>query len=139
MLDQEFTAGTLRLLRAAVIAHAMAVGMPESRAADVMLAVHELAANVVRHGSGIGQLRMRIATGALHCRVTDPGLARFDGDHPAAPSKRVRAPAVFQLDPWPYRRGHGLGLVRELADQVTVMTGPNGSQVTASFTLPGAP
>ena len=45
MLDQEFTAGTLHILREAVLVHATAAGLPEARAADVMLAVHELAAN----------------------------------------------------------------------------------------------
>jgi anti-sigma regulatory factor (Ser/Thr protein kinase) len=138
MLDQEFTAGSLRLLREAVIAHATAVGMPEGRAADVMLAAHELAANAVRHGGGTGQLRMRIAAGALHIQVSDRGRAPFDSDHPGAPSGRAMVAAVSRQDPWPYRRGHGLGLVREVADQVTAVTGPNGSQVTASFTLPSA-
>ena len=45
-------------LREAVLAHATAAGMPEARAADVMLVVHELAANAVRHGAGASHLRM---------------------------------------------------------------------------------
>jgi anti-sigma regulatory factor (Ser/Thr protein kinase) len=73
MLDQEFTAGTLRILREAVLAHATAAGLPEARATDVMLAVHELAANAVRHGGGTGRLRIRIAAGQLRCQITDPG------------------------------------------------------------------
>jgi anti-sigma regulatory factor (Ser/Thr protein kinase) len=136
MLDQEFTSDTLHLLRQAVIAHATALGMPEGRATDVMIAVHELAANAVRHGGGTGQVRLCIAAGAMHIQVADPGLTRFDVVPSAAFSGRVPGSADSQPEPWPYRAGHGLGLVREVADQVTAMTGPNGSQVTASFTLP---
>ena len=47
LLVQEFNAATLRFLREAVVAHASAAGLPEERAIDVMLAVHELAANAV--------------------------------------------------------------------------------------------
>jgi anti-sigma regulatory factor (Ser/Thr protein kinase) len=54
MLDQEFGETTLRVLRETVPAHATDAGMPEGRALDVMLAVHELAANAVEHGGGPG-------------------------------------------------------------------------------------
>ena len=56
MLEQEFNAGALHRLREAVLACAMATGMPESRATDVMLVAHELAANAVRYGGGRGRL-----------------------------------------------------------------------------------
>jgi len=127
MLTQEFTMDTLHSLREAVLAHATAAGMPESRATDVMLAVHELAANVVRHGGGTGQLILRIAAGALRCQVTDPGSADANGWPVTATAK----PA-----PWPYRPGHGLWLVRQAADHFTAITGPYRSQVTATFALP---
>jgi anti-sigma regulatory factor (Ser/Thr protein kinase) len=131
VLDQEFTAGTLHLLREAVIAHVTAAGLPESRATDIMLAVHELAANAIRHGGGTGQLRVRIAAGALHCQVTDPGPGPLNHHPPAA--------AVMRQAPWPYRPGHGLWLARQAADRLTTITGRHGSQVTASFALPSAP
>ena len=53
-LDQEFDAGTLHTLRAKVLVHACRAGLSESRAMDVVLAVHELAANAIRHGAGGG-------------------------------------------------------------------------------------
>jgi anti-sigma regulatory factor (Ser/Thr protein kinase) len=59
LLDHRFDARGLPLLRAVVLAHAVEAGMPESRARDVMLAAHELAANAVRHGAGTGRLQMR--------------------------------------------------------------------------------
>jgi anti-sigma regulatory factor (Ser/Thr protein kinase) len=138
LLDQEFTADTLRLLREAVLAKATASGMPEDRATDVMLAVHELAANAVRHGGGCGQLRMHIMAGVLHCQVTDPGIARFDGHPVAVDPEQARARDIPRPDPWPYLPGHGLDVVWTAADQVTAITGPAGSQVTVSFSLPGA-
>ena len=136
MLDQEFTAGTLHILREAVLAHATAAGLPEARATDVMLAVHELAANAVRHGGGTGRLRIRIDAGRLHCQVTDPGSAHVNGHLPAARADEGGGAAA---QPWPYQPGHGLWLVRRAADQLTVTTGPGGSQVTVSFTLPRTP
>jgi anti-sigma regulatory factor (Ser/Thr protein kinase) len=75
MLDQEFGETTLRVLRETVLAHATAAGMPEGRALDVMLAVHELAANAVKHGGGIGSLRMSVTNRELICQVSDPGSA----------------------------------------------------------------
>jgi anti-sigma regulatory factor (Ser/Thr protein kinase) len=141
LLDHEITPHALHLLREAVLAHAAAAGMSESRATVVMLAVHELAANVITHGAGTGQLRIRVAEGALHCEVSDPGPARFDGGSPAAAtqaaaSDRSPAFAVDQPAPWPQVPGHGLWLVQQSADKLTTSTGPHGSRVTVSFALP---
>lgn len=137
MLEQEFNAGALHVLRKAVLACAMAAGMPESRATDVMLVAHELAANAVRYGGGRGRLCIWIAAGAMHCQVTDPGIPGFDGNPPAGMASR--GPAVTGgPPPWPYQPGHGLWLVRQAADNFTAMTGPGGSQVTASFALRSA-
>jgi len=91
-----------------------------------MLALHELSANSVRHGAGSGRLRIRRAAGALYCAVTDAGHAHTDGD----------AETLVRDEPWPCHPGHGLWLVRQVADQVTVVTGPAGSEVTAVFVLP---
>ena len=110
--DERFDAATLHLLRERVAACAAAVGMPEDRAMYVTLAVHELAANAVRHGAGSGRLLIHAAGGALRCQVSDAG--------PGA-------------GPWPLRQGHGLWIVQAVADQVTASCGPHGSQVTAVF------
>lgn len=123
MLDQRFEAATLHQLRERVLAVAKAAGLQGSRAIDVMLVVHELAANAVRHGPGWGRARIANTATALYCEITDTGPARADGE----------------AEPWPYRPGHGLWLVRQAADQVRVVTGPAGSAVTAVFGLPGGP
>lgn len=139
VLDQRFDTGTMYLLRAAVLAHAAATGMPEQGARDVVLAVHELAANVVQHGTGAGRLVMRITPGTLRCTVEDagpPGQAGHTtvGDLDGLTQSRSDRTA----GPWPYRPGHGLWLAREVADQMTVADLPAGSQVTATFLLPDA-
>lgn len=135
MLEPDLNVEGLRKLRATVLACAMAAGMQESRATDVMLVAHELATNAIRHGGGTGRLHIRIAEGALHCQVTDPGTARPEGRRPSADTTTL-SPAR-EPDPWPYQRGHGLWLVRQAADRFTIVTGPHGSQVDVSFDLPG--
>jgi len=112
VIDERFDASTLHLLREQVAACASVAGMPDDRAVDVMLAVHELAANAVRHGAGAGRLLIRAADSILYCQVSDVGPGE---------------------GPWPVRPGHGLWLVHEIADEFTVSWGPHGSQVTATF------
>jgi len=139
VLDQRFDADTLYLLRVAVLAHAAATGMPEQGARDVVLAVHELAANVVRHGTGAGRLVMRIAAGTLRCTVEDAGAPAGDGHTNAgAPDNLTQPGSDRAAGPWPYLPGHGLWLARQVADQMTVADLPVGSQVTVAFLLPDA-
>ena len=138
-LDRAFDAETLPDLRKEVLAQAAAAGMVADRAADVMLAVHELAANAVRHGAGAGRLAMRVRDGRLECEVSDAGPPRVDGqrvdgqgvDGPGSRAARATA------RPWPVQRGHGLWLVQAAADQVSVARGSAGNRVTAVFNLPG--
>jgi anti-sigma regulatory factor (Ser/Thr protein kinase) len=139
MLDQDFDGDTLHVLREAVLAHPAVAGMSEGRAVDVMLAVHELAANAVRHGAGSGRLRMQVTAGALHCQVSDAGAARIDGHARGSPAG-ARDPdgALGGPQPWPCQRGHGLWLVQQVAEQVSAVSGAGGSVVTAVFGLPAA-
>ena len=132
-LDQEFGETTLRVLRETVLAHATAAGMPEGRALDVMLAVHELAANAVEHGGGTGRLRMSATNRELVCKVSDPGPA--GSGLPCDTSGSQRPGAIARVSPWPYEPGHGLWLVHQIADHISVNSGPAGSQVTVVFTM----
>src|SRR5215472_2362651 len=75
LLDQDFDSGTLYALRAAVQAHAGQAGLSENRAGEVVLAVHELAANAIAHGAGHGHLRMWDRADVLSCEVVDSGPA----------------------------------------------------------------
>jgi len=138
MLERQFNADSLHFLREAVLAHATAAGMPENRAIEVMLAAHELAANAIRHGGGTGRLRLRIVAGALYCQVTDVGSARLTSHRAAAGADQRTVPAAAQPASWPFEPGHGLWLVRQAADDCTVVASPQGSRVTVSFVLPSA-
>jgi anti-sigma regulatory factor (Ser/Thr protein kinase) len=128
LLTQDFDAGSLYALRAAVAAHAIHAGVPEPRAGDIVLAIHEFAVNAIRHGAGHGQLLIRAHDGALHCQVTDDGK-------PPDPGRESPATAGNSI-PWPSQYGHGLWTVRQIADHVSVQSGPGGTVATASFTLP---
>src|SRR5579859_28195 len=117
IMDLAFDSGTLNTLRAGVKAHACQAGLPEERAGDVVLAVHELAANAVNHGAGAGRLRIWKLAGVLHCQVED-------GDPPRSGY------------PLPSRPGHGLWLVRQIADRMRVLSGACGTRATVAFDLP---
>jgi len=122
-LDQAFDPGTLPALRARVLFQACRAGLSESRAADVVLAVHELAANAIRHGAGAGRLRMWKRTRELCCQVDD-------GDPPASGTAASQASSSL-----PSRPGHGLWIVRQVADRVHVTSVPGGTRVKAVFSL----
>jgi len=134
VLDREFDADALAGLREAVLGYATACGMPEDQAIDVMLAVHELAANTVHHGPGHGRLRIHVTASTLHCEVSDPGPPSRNGRVPDGAAGQ--APGAPDAMPWPVEEGHGLWLVRTVADRVRVTSGPHGSLITAVFALP---
>lgn len=112
--------------------------MSESRAMDVVLAVHELAANSVRHGAGTARLRVWKLAGALCCQVDD-------GDPPASGDPagcigtavgQTGASTLTSVGSWPSVPGHGLWVVRQVADHVHAVSGPGGSCVRLAFDLP---
>jgi anti-sigma regulatory factor (Ser/Thr protein kinase) len=134
-LVQEFDAGSLYAVRSAVAAYASAAGLPPQRTDDAVVAVHELAANAIRHGAGHGRLRLWVAGATVYCQVADDGPARAAavGDGPAGDGPAVTAGPA---DPrWRRARGHGLWLVEQVADRVSLDTGPAGTIVTVSFAL----
>jgi anti-sigma regulatory factor (Ser/Thr protein kinase) len=118
-----FDSGMLTELRVQVHAHACRAGIPGDQAADVVLAVHELAANAIRHGRGTGRLRVWHRAGALHCQVDD-------GDPPDP-----QDPALVSRLPDP--AGHGLWVARQVADRIQIASGPRGTRVTVTFNARG--
>ena len=131
VLDQCFDAGSLSALRASTQACAAQAGMPAERATDVVIALHELAANAVRHGAGSGRLRIWDHVGALYCRVDDDGSA-------AGPPGPIGAGSASQnlADRWPREPGHGLWLARQVADQLTLRSDSRGTSAVITFSLP---
>ena len=112
-------------LRSAVAGCADELGAG-GRVDDVVLVVHELASNVVRHGGGAGRLRLWREDRRIVCRVSDsgPGLADTGALGTEPPSSRVPG-------------GRGLWIARRLAD-LRIETGPAGTVVTASMSLQGS-
>jgi anti-sigma regulatory factor (Ser/Thr protein kinase) len=138
LLDHRFDAQRLSRLRAAVLAHAVEAGMPEDRARDVTLAANELAANAIRHGAGTGRLQMQAGDGMLRVQVHDAGPASRNGQAGNAGLNAQDTPGGGADDGWLLQPGHGLWVVRRVADQMSVWRGPDGTVVTAAFALPAA-
>jgi anti-sigma regulatory factor (Ser/Thr protein kinase) len=115
-LDQAFDSDSLYALRAAVAAHGSQAGLSDGRTRDLVLAVHELAANAVRHGAGQGRLRLWAAPDAVRCEVTDAGV-----------------PGEADAARWQAEPGHGLWLVRRIADSASVRSGASGTVAAVTF------
>lgn len=128
VLEQVFDGNSLYALRAAAAAHASQAGLPDGRVGDLVLAVHELAANAVRHGAGHGRLRIWTAPHALRCEVSDDGPDRV-------PAPGTAGSQAGDTVPWNTEYGHGLWLIRQIADQASVRSGPGGTVAVVSFAL----
>ena len=122
VLDQAFDGDSLYALRAAVAAHATEAGLPRQRVYDIVATAHELAANAVRHGAGHGRLRLWADDRALHCQVSDDGPA---GQDPARPDTAA----------WQREHSHGLWIIDQVADQVSLDRDPAGTKVTVTFVI----
>ena len=120
VLEQAFDRDSLYALRTAVAAHTAEAGLSRQQVYDVVAATHELAANAVRHGAGYGHLLLWADGRSLHCQVSDPGRAARD---------TTRADAAE----WSREHGHGLWLIDQLADKVTLDRNPAGTKVTVTF------
>jgi anti-sigma regulatory factor (Ser/Thr protein kinase) len=115
--EHEITRESLAQLRTVVTAEAERAGLEGGRIHDIVLAVHEIATNSVRHGGGSGVLRVWHDTEALICDVRDRGQIAQD---PLV--GRVR-PALGQTGGW------GLWLANQLCDLVQLRELPDGSVV----------
>lgn len=135
VLDQCFDASSLSALRTAAQA-----GMPAERATDIVIALHELAANAVRHGAGSGRLRMWDHIGALYCRVDDDGpAATLSKGHGDAGTDGAGSAGQNLADRWRCEPGHGLWLARQVADQMTLRSDSRGTIAVITFAMPAIP
>jgi len=112
----------LRPIRHLVAGHASRAGLPADRAADLVLAASELAANTLRHsGAGRGTLHVWHTGEEILCEIRDQGWIT----DPLA--GRVRRP--------PDERGHGLWVVNQVCDLVELRTGQSGTTVRLHMRL----
>lgn len=106
---------------------------------DVVLAVHELAVNAIRHGAGAGRLRVWNLVRELCCQVDDGDPPRSEGlARPPAGSATIAADAHAKTlaSSMPSAPGHGLWLARQVADRISIVSGPGGTRVIVTFNLP---
>lgn len=101
----------------------------------MVIAVHELAANVIRHAGGHGRLAMWTQDQSVYCQVTDQGAAEAGATAAGASGAEAAGASGTADAPWPIEAGHGLWLVRQLADQMSLRTGQAGSQATVRFAV----
>jgi hypothetical protein len=92
----------------------------------VVLAVHELRANAIRRGAGrdgcaSGRLRIWNLVRELCCQVDD-------GDPPDG-HRQILASSMSSTP------GHGLWLARQVADRMSMVSGPVGTRVRVAFNL----
>jgi anti-sigma regulatory factor (Ser/Thr protein kinase) len=114
--ELEFDIFGLSRVRKHVAALAAAAGMGNGRADDLVVAVHELAANSIRHAGGAGVLRTWTTAAGVTCEIRDPGFIA----EPLA--GRLRPPITS-------RGGNGMWLANQLCDLVQVRSSRAGTTV----------
>ena len=113
---QAFSAADIAAVRREVEAWAIAQGVESARAADLALAVHEAAANSIRHGGGSGVLKSWTADDAAVCEIADAGA--------------LCDPLVGRSLPPPLSvGGRGMWLINHLCDLVQVRMTAAGTVV----------
>ncbi|MER5705904.1 ATP-binding protein [Micromonospora sp. NPDC002296] len=121
LMAQSIAAGQVTALRHAVVAVAGAAGLAGVALEDFVLAVHELVANVVRHGGGSGELRLCRDGDLLTCEITDDG--------PGLGDVRVALPAPNEVGQ------RGLWLAQQLTDGLEIRADGPGTTVRVSARL----
>jgi anti-sigma regulatory factor (Ser/Thr protein kinase) len=128
VLTAEFRAGELSVLRHQVDQAVRRAGLAGSAADGFVIAVNEMVANAVRHAGGGGRLRLWRGSD-LVCQIEDHG--------PGFPAheylERVEAPVASPAG------GMGLWLAQQTADRLAIDSGPTGTTVTISVSLPSHP
>jgi anti-sigma regulatory factor (Ser/Thr protein kinase) len=117
-----FEIGSLASVRRFVSIEARKAGCDSSRISQLVLAVNEVTTNSLRHGGGIGVLRMWRDAASLVCEVRDRG--RLD-----QPLVGREYPALNQ------EGGRGLWMVNQVCDLVQVRTPSFGTIVRLHFRL----
>lgn len=115
--DVPFASGRdLAAVRSVVGDFAAGAGLPPSVAAELVLAVHEVVTNSVRHGGGQGMLRLWIDGAEVVCEVRDAG--------------RIGDPLVGRARPGPEAiRGRGMWMANQLCDLVQIRSQADGAVV----------
>ena len=100
-----------------------AAQLPGDRARDLVLAVHEAAANSLRHADGSGVLHTWHTADEVICDIRDSGTVT----DPLAGRRRSSADS----------RGHGLWVVNQICDLVQLRTRPGSTTLRLHMRAPG--
>ena len=114
---------SLRQIRAVVAGFAYAAGMAEDDVPDLVLTVHELASNSIRHAGGEGTLLLWREADAVICELRDRGRIA----HPLA--GRVEPPRSAL-------GGRGLWMANQLCELVQIRSYAEGGAVRVHKRLP---
>jgi anti-sigma regulatory factor (Ser/Thr protein kinase) len=122
VMQLPFTHAGLAAVRSFVRDRAGQMGLGHARRDDLVLAVDEVAANTLRHGSGDPVVRMWAEPGSVMCEVADRG--RFD------------EPLAGRVLPAPDAEGgRGLWICNQVCDLVQIRSFENGTVVRLHMTL----
>jgi anti-sigma regulatory factor (Ser/Thr protein kinase) len=113
----------LAAVRAVVYRYAIAAGLPEARAIDLVLAVSEVAANTVRHAKSPGSLKIWYDSEEIVCQIQDEGIITD------ALAGR-REPSLEAMG------GHGLWIVNQVCDEVEMRSDETGTTIRLHMDLP---
>jgi anti-sigma regulatory factor (Ser/Thr protein kinase) len=105
----------LRAVRQQVTNCAIEAGLPDWRAADLVLAASEVAANTLRHTRGGGILQVWYTADELVCQITDSG--------------HIGDPLAGRCRPASDSSGQGLWVVNQVCDLVELRSGPGGTTI----------
>ena len=119
-----FSGGDLSELRGLVANWAAREAMPFEHAEDLVLAVHEIAANSIRHGGGSGTLRLWREGESLTCEIRDAG---YIADRSVGQVKPTGGPDC----------GRGVWIAQQLCDLVQIGSGPEGTVIRLHMRLGG--
>jgi serine/threonine-protein kinase RsbW len=128
LLDIAFGWADCTRLRRLVAGQCAAAGLTGARLDDFVLAVHEISANAIMHAGEGGRLILRRAADGLRCLIADH--ARRDGEDPVPASWVPRARDGSGREPADTETGRGLWLAAQLADELSITSGPDSTIVS---------
>jgi anti-sigma regulatory factor (Ser/Thr protein kinase) len=140
LLDTVFGWSDLGQLRRLVAARCAAAGLSGPQVEDFVLAIHEIAANAIMHAGTGGRVILRRTGAGLRCLITDTALDnvrefRSSGAGPAGRDLGVLDSLADARDrrehePGGAESGRGLWLAAQLADELSITSGPNSTVVS---------
>ena len=140
LLDTVFAWSDLGQLRRLVAARCAAAGLSGPQVDDFVLAIHEIAANAIMHASAGGRLILRRTGAGLRCLITDTAQVIPRASPPMENVLEFRGSGVFdsladardrrEREPAGAESGRGLWLAAQLADELSITTGPDSTVVS---------